>query len=222
MNPNQTPDKAPKRIAIMGSTGSIGTQALEVIKNNPAHFEVEVLVANANADLLIKQAIEFKPNAVVIGDESKYQQVKDALFTHDVKVFAGLKSMEQIVEMETVDMVLAAIVGYAGLASTINAIKYKKAIALANKETLVVAGDLVTKLAYENAVKLYPLDSEHSAIFQCLVGEFDNQIEKIYLTASGGPFRGKDKEFLKSVKKEFVDSYNNTPSLLTTAFKTIS
>ncbi|MBC7694146.1 MAG: 1-deoxy-D-xylulose-5-phosphate reductoisomerase [Burkholderiales bacterium] len=202
MNPNQTPDKAPKRIAIMGSTGSIGTQALEVIKNNPAHFEVEVLVANTNADLLIKQAIEFKPNAVVIGDESKYQQVKDALFTHDVKVFAGLKSMEQIVEMETVDMVLAAIVGYAGLASTINAIKYKKAIALANKETLVVAGDLVTKLAYENAVNLYPVDSEHSAIFQCLVGEFDNQIEKIYLTASGGPFRGKDKEFLKSVKKE--------------------
>lgn len=202
MNLNQQPDKAPKRIAIMGSTGSIGTQALEVIMDNPTHFEVEVLVANGNADLLIKQAIEFKPNAVVIGDESKYQIVKDALFTHNVKVFAGLKSIEQIVEMETIDMVLAAIVGYAGLASTINAIKHKKAIALANKETLVVAGEIVTKLAYENAVNLYPVDSEHSAIFQCLVGEFDNQIEKIYLTASGGPFRGKKRDFLANIKKE--------------------
>ncbi|MES2566534.1 MAG: 1-deoxy-D-xylulose-5-phosphate reductoisomerase [Bacteroidota bacterium] len=202
MNPDQPLEKAPKRIAIMGSTGSIGTQALDVVRQNPAHFEVEVLVANNNAELLVKQAIEFNPNAVVIGDESKYQFVKDALFSHDVKVFAGLKSMEQIVEMETIDMVLAAIVGYAGLASTINAIKYKKAIALANKETLVVAGDIVTKLAYENAVNLYPVDSEHSAIFQCLVGEFDNPIEKIYLTASGGPFRGKDRAFLETIKKE--------------------
>ncbi|MCD6018056.1 MAG: 1-deoxy-D-xylulose-5-phosphate reductoisomerase [Bacteroidetes bacterium] len=202
MTQNLQQDKAPKRIAIMGSTGSIGTQALEVIRNNPGHFEAEVLVANGNADLLIQQAIEFKPNAVVIGDESKYQLVKDALFTHDVKVFAGLKSMEQIVEMETIDMVLAAIVGYAGLASTVNAIKHKKAIALANKETLVVAGEIVTKLAYENAVNLYPVDSEHSAIFQCLAGEFDNPIEKIYLTASGGPFRGKDKAFLANIKKE--------------------
>jgi len=202
MNQNNQQDRAPKRIAIMGSTGSIGTQALEVIRNNPTHFEAEVLVANGNADLLIQQAIEFKPNAVVIGDESKYQLVKDALFSHDVKVFAGLKSMEQIVEMETIDMVLAAIVGYAGLASTVNAIKHKKAIALANKETLVVAGEIVTKLAYENAVNLYPVDSEHSAIFQCLVGEFDNPIEKIYLTASGGPFRGKDRAFLANIKKE--------------------
>lgn len=202
MTQNLQQDKAPKRIAIMGSTGSIGTQALEVIRNNPDHFEAEVLVANGNADLLIQQAIEFKPNAVVIGDESKYQQVKDALFPHDVKVFAGLKSMEQIVEMETIDMVLAAIVGYAGLASTFNAIKHKKAIALANKETLVVAGEIVTKLAYENAVNLYPVDSEHSAIFQCLVGEFDNPVEKIYLTASGGPFRGKDRAFLANIKKE--------------------
>ena len=202
MNTPENTEKSPKRLAIMGSTGSIGTQALEVIKENPAEFEVEVLVANGNADLLIKQAIEFKPNAVVIGDESKYQQVKEALFSHDVKVFAGAKSIEQIVEMETIDMVLAAIVGYAGLASTINAIKHRKQIALANKETLVVAGDIVTKLAYENAVNLYPVDSEHSAIFQCLVGEFDNPIEKIYLTASGGPFRGKDKAFLASVKKE--------------------
>ena len=198
----QQTDKQPKRLAIMGSTGSIGTQALEVVRDNPTEFEVEVLVANSNADLLIQQAIEFKPNAVVIGDETKYQQVKEALFTHDIKVFAGEKSIEQIVEMETIDMVLAAIVGFAGLSSTINAIKYNKQIALANKETLVVAGDIVTKLAYENAVNLYPVDSEHSAIFQCLVGEFENPIEKIYLTASGGPFRGRDKAFLTSVKKE--------------------
>ncbi len=202
MNTPRNIEKSPKRLAIMGSTGSIGTQALEVVKENPTEFEVEVLVANGNADLLIKQAIEFKPNAVVIGDETKYQQVKEALFSHDVKVFAGAKSIEQIVEMETIDMVLASIVGYAGLASTINAIKHRKQIALANKETLVVAGDIVTKLAYENAVNLYPVDSEHSAIFQCLVGEFDNPIEKIYLTASGGPFRGKDRAFLASVKKE--------------------
>jgi 1-deoxy-D-xylulose-5-phosphate reductoisomerase len=202
MNPSQQTEKGPKRIAVMGSTGSIGTQALEVIRDNPSHFEAEVLVAHSNADLLIQQAIEFKPNAVVICDESKYQQVKDALFSHDVKVYAGEKSIEQIVEMETIDVVLAAIVGYAGLASTLNAIKYKKQIALANKETLVVAGDIVTKLAFENGVNLYPVDSEHSAIFQCLAGEFHNEVEKIYLTASGGPFRGKDKAFLAGVKKE--------------------
>ena len=201
MNHASHTDKAPKRIAIMGSTGSIGTQALDVIKDNPSEFEVEVLVANGNADLLIKQAIEFKPNAVVIADETKYKQVKHALFEHDIKVFAGAKSVEQIVEMETIDVVLASIVGYAGLASTINAIKHKKVIALANKETLVVAGDIVTKLAYENAVNLYPVDSEHSAIFQCLAGEYENPIEKIYLTASGGPFRGKDREFLANVTK---------------------
>jgi 1-deoxy-D-xylulose-5-phosphate reductoisomerase len=198
---NQT-ENPKKRIAIMGCTGSIGTQALDVIRECPENFEVEVLVGNSNADLLIKQALEFNPNAVVIGDESKYKQVKDALFNEDIKVFAGQKSIEQIVEMETIDVVLASIVGYAGLASTINAIKYKKTIALANKETLVVAGDIVTKLAYENAVNIYPVDSEHSAIFQCLPGEFENNIEKIYLTASGGPFRGKDKTFLASVKKE--------------------
>jgi 1-deoxy-D-xylulose-5-phosphate reductoisomerase len=191
-----------KRIAVIGSTGSIGTQALDVIKENPSLFEAEVLVANSNADLLIKQALEFNPNAVVIADEKKYQQVKEALLPHDIKVFAGAKAVEQIVEMETVDMVLATIVGYAGLASTINAIKHKKQIALANKETLVVAGELVTKLAADNAVNIYPVDSEHSAIFQCLAGEWENKIEKIYLTASGGPFRGKDKAFLAGVKKE--------------------
>lgn len=191
-----------KRIAVIGSTGSVGTQTLEVIKENPDAFEVEVLVANSSADLLIKQALEFNPNAVVIADEKKYQQVKDALQPHDIKVFAGAKAVEQIVEMDTIDMVLASIVGYAGLASTINAIKHKKQIALANKETLVVAGELVTKLAADNAVNIYPVDSEHSAIFQCLAGEWENKIEKIYLTASGGPFRGKDKTFLSSVKKE--------------------
>lgn len=190
-----------KNIAIIGSTGSIGTQALDVIRENPDHFVAEVLVANSNADLLIKQALEFNPNAVVIADESKYQQVKEALRSADIKVFAGAKAVEQIVEMETIDMVLASIVGYAGLASTINAIKHKKQIALANKETLVVAGELVTKLALENAVNIYPVDSEHSAIFQCLAGEWDNKIEKIYLTASGGPFRGKTRNDLLSITK---------------------
>jgi len=190
-----------KNIAIIGSTGSIGTQALEVIRENPDLFIAEVLVGNSNADLLIQQALEFNPNAVVIADESKYQQVKEALQSHDIKVYAGAKAVEQIVEMETIDMVLASIVGYAGLASTINAIKHKKQIALANKETLVVAGELVTKLALDNAVNIYPVDSEHSAIFQCLAGEWDNKIEKIYLTASGGPFRGKTRNDLLNVTK---------------------
>lgn len=190
-----------KNIAIIGSTGSIGTQALEVIRENPDLFMAEVLVGNSNADLLIKQALEFNPNAVVIADESKYQQVKEALQSNDIKVYAGAKAVEQIVEMETIDMVLASIVGYAGLASTINAIKHKKQIALANKETLVVAGELVTKLALDNAVNIYPVDSEHSAIFQCLAGEWDNKIEKIYLTASGGPFRGKTRSDLLNVTK---------------------
>ena len=191
-----------KRIAILGSTGSIGTQALDVIKANPQHFSAEVLAAHSNADLLIKQALEFDPNAVVIVDESKYLLVKEALKNTDVKVFAGSKALEQIVEMSSIDLVLTAIVGYAGLASTLNAIQHQKNIALANKETLVVAGDLVTKLAFEKAVNIYPVDSEHSAIFQCLAGEIENKIEKIYLTASGGPFRGKTKEFLMQVKKE--------------------
>jgi 1-deoxy-D-xylulose-5-phosphate reductoisomerase len=190
-----------KNIAIIGSTGSIGTQALEVIRENPDHFVAEVLVGNSNADLLIKQALEFNPNAVVIADETKYLQVKEALQSADIKVYAGAKAVEQIVEMETIDLVLASIVGYAGLASTINAIKHKKQIALANKETLVVAGELVTKLALDNAVNIYPVDSEHSAIFQCLAGEWDNKIEKIYLTASGGPFRGKTRNDLLNVAK---------------------
>ena len=189
-------------IAILGSTGSIGTQALDVIRANKDAFTVEVLTGNGNADLLIKQAIEFDPNTVVIADESKYQYVKDALASHDIKVFAGNKAIAEVVQMDSIDTVLAAIVGYAGLESTLSAINAGKQIALANKETLVVAGDLVTKLAKEKGVNLYPVDSEHSAIFQCLAGEFHNPIEKIYLTASGGPFRGKDKTFLSTVKKE--------------------
>lgn len=191
-----------KRIAIIGSTGSIGTQALDVIRENQAHLQAEVLVAHSNAELLIKQALEFEPNAVVIGDESKYPLVKDALSSTDIKVYAGAKSVQQIVEMETIDMVLASIVGYAGLASTLHAIRHGKQIALANKETLVVAGDLVTREAQKNGVNLYPVDSEHSAIFQCLAGEWNNPIEKIYLTASGGPFRGQKREALAEVTRE--------------------
>jgi 1-deoxy-D-xylulose-5-phosphate reductoisomerase len=197
-----TPSSTKKNIAVLGSTGSIGTQTLDVIRANPQAFSIEVLTGNGNADLLIRQALEFNPNAVVIADESKYQQVKQALQPHDIKVFAGNKSVAEVVQMENIDLVVAAIVGYAGLESTISAIKAGKQIALANKETLVVAGDLVTSLAREKGVNLYPVDSEHAAIFQCLAGEFHNPIEKIYLTASGGPFRGKDAAFLKNIKKE--------------------
>lgn len=191
-----------KKIAILGSTGSIGTQALDVIAANPTQFEVEVLTALQNADLLIAQAIQFSPNCVVIGDTSKRDKVMQALSGHDIKVYAGQESLAQVVQMESIDLVLTALVGYAGLQPTLAAINAGKQLALANKETLVVAGELVTKLAKEKGVNIYPVDSEHSAIFQCLVGEFHNPIEKIYLTASGGPFRGKNKEFLASVKKE--------------------
>ena len=190
-----------RRVAILGSTGSIGTQALEVIRANATQFQVEVLTAGKNADLLIQQAIEFQPNAVVIGEESLYNKVFSALDAHHIKVYSGNKALESVVQMETIDIVLTAIVGYAGLMSTIKAIEAKKPIALANKETLVVAGEIITKLAEENGVNIYPVDSEHSAIFQCLVGEFHNPIEKIILTASGGPFRGKDTAFLQSVTK---------------------
>lgn len=192
----------PKRIAILGSTGSIGTQTLEVIRQHPEDFEVEVLTAQNNCDLLIAQALEFKPNAVVIGNEHNYQKVKEALLPHDIKVFAGHKAIAQVVEMETIDVVLTALVGYSGLIPTVQAIKAGKQIALANKETLVVAGEIITALAKENGVNIYPVDSEHSAIFQCLVGEFHNPIEKIILTASGGPFRGKDRAFLETVTRE--------------------
>jgi 1-deoxy-D-xylulose-5-phosphate reductoisomerase len=190
-----------KHIAILGSTGYIGTQALEVIAVNPEHFVVEVLTAQQNADLLIQQAIAFKPNAVVIGQDDLYEKVFDALDSLDIKVYAGVNALASIVEMDTIDLVLTALVGYAGLQPTIRAINAGKNIALANKETLVVAGELITNLAAEKGVNILPVDSEHSAIFQCLVGEFHNPIEKIILTASGGPFRGKDRDFLKSVTK---------------------
>ncbi|WP_299755055.1 1-deoxy-D-xylulose-5-phosphate reductoisomerase [uncultured Pontibacter sp.] len=190
-----------KRIAILGSTGSIGTQALEVIKANPEAFELEVITAHSNADLLIQQALEFKPNVVVIAREDLYEQVAQALQQEDIKVYAGSKALCSVVEMGTVDMVLTAMVGYAGLLPTIHAIKAGKQIALANKETLVVAGQLITSLAKEYGVNIYPVDSEHSAIFQCLAGEFHNPIEKIILTASGGPFRGKTAAELAAVTK---------------------
>lgn len=198
---NQEEELKKKHIAILGSTGSIGTQALEVIKSHADKFVVEVLTSNTNAELLIQQAIEFKPNAVVICDESKYKMVADALWNHDIKTYAGSAALEQVVEMNEIDIVLTALVGYAGLKPTLKAIEAKKAIALANKETLVVAGDIVTQLAAKNRVPLLPVDSEHSAIFQCLTGEFHNPIEKIYLTASGGPFRGWNAEKLASVNR---------------------
>jgi 1-deoxy-D-xylulose-5-phosphate reductoisomerase len=191
-----------KSIAILGSTGSIGTQALEVIKSHPDHFQVEVLTAQNNVDLLIQQSIQFRPNAVVIGNEAFYDKVFNILDPLGIKVYSGEKSLVSIVQMETIDVVLTALVGYAGLLPTIKAIEAGKHIALANKETLVVAGELITSLASEKGVNIYPVDSEHSAIFQCLVGEFHNPIEKIILTASGGPFRGRSRKFLESVKKE--------------------
>lgn len=190
-----------KRIAILGSTGSIGTQALEVIAAHPDQFSVEVLTANGNVDLLIEQAKKFKPNAVVICDTTKLATLKSALESDDIKVFGGTASISQLMSMDTIDLVLTAMVGFAGLEPTLAAIENKKNIALANKETLVVAGDIVTKLALENKVSIYPVDSEHSAIFQCLAGEMHNPIEKIILTASGGPFRGKKKSELASITK---------------------
>jgi len=191
-----------KHIAIIGSTGSIGTQALDVIRANKDIFTAEILTAQNNADLLIEQALEFKPNAVVIANETLYPKVNDALNNTDIKIFAGRDAVNQIVEYGHVDIVLLALVGYAGLKPAINAIKAKKNIALANKETLVVAGQIIVEEALANNVNIYPVDSEHSAIFQCLVGEYNNPVEKIFLTASGGPFRGRSTEFLSNVKKE--------------------
>lgn len=190
-----------KNVAILGSTGSIGTQTLEVIRSHPEKFQVEVLTAQNNADLLISQAIDFQPNCVVITNEQLCDKVREALLPMGIKVFAGEKALADVVTMETIDIVLTALVGYSGLIPTMKAIEAGKAIALANKETLVVAGELVTRLAREKGVNIYPVDSEHSAIFQCLVGEFHNPIEKIILTASGGPFRGKDRLYLESVTK---------------------
>lgn len=191
-----------KRIAILGSTGSIGTQALEVIREQKDFFEVEVLSANNNSALLISQAMEFRPNAVVIGADHLYQKVSAALEPFHIKVYSGEAALCQILEMETIDLVLIALVGYAGLKPTLCAIEAGRQIAIANKETFVVAGELVTRRAREKGVNLFPVDSEHSAIFQCLAGEVHNPVEKIYLTASGGPFRGRDMEFLRTVTKE--------------------
>ena len=191
-----------RRIAILGSTGSIGTQALDVVRKHPDEFEVEVLTAQSSAAALIRQAIEFRPNAVVIGDEIHYSEVNSALSGYDIKVYAGREALLQIVEMESIDLVLVALVGFAALLPTLRAIEAGKTIAIANKETFVVAGEIVTALAKKKGVNILPVDSEHSAIFQCLAGEFHNPVEKIILTASGGPFRGQSREFLTKVTKE--------------------
>ena len=198
-----------KRIAIFGSTGSIGTQALEVIAANPTLFSAEVLTAQNNDTLLIEQALAFNPNVVVIGDEKKYLTVKEALAKTDIKVFAGEQALVEVAALDCYDMMLAAIVGYAGLKPTLKAISCGKPIALANKETLVVAGDIVMQMAMEKRVPIIPVDSEHSAIFQCLVGEGRNKIERIILTASGGPFLGKKPNFLVNVKRDHALQHPN-------------
>jgi len=188
-----------KNIAILGSTGSIGQQALEVIGDHPDHFGVEVLTAFNNVELLIAQALKYHPNVVVIGNEEKYQFIRDALANEPIKIYAGERALSQVVEMGSIDLVLTAMVGYSGLLPTINAIKARKQIALANKETLVVAGDLINQLAKENRVEILPVDSEHSAIFQCLAGELINPVEKVILTCSGGPFYNMDEKSLADV-----------------------
>ena len=198
----QPENDAPTRgIAILGSTGSIGTQALEVVRDQREALHVEVLSAHSNADLLIAQAKEFKPNAVVIGDDAKWKQVNDALFDDGIKVYSGAEALEQVVEVDGIDMVLTAMVGAAGLKPTLRAIDAGKHIALANKETLVVAGEIVMNAARTKGVDIHPVDSEHSAIYQCIAGEFHNAIEKVILTASGGPFRGRALDSLVGVTK---------------------
>jgi 1-deoxy-D-xylulose-5-phosphate reductoisomerase len=204
-----SPKPHKKRIAIFGSTGSIGAQALEVIAANPDYFSAEVLTCNGNDELLVQQALQFNPNIVVVGDDTKYSLVKDALSSTDIKVFAGEKALEEVASMDVYDIMLAAIVGYAGLKPTLNAINAGKAIALANKETLVVAGDIVMQTAIEKRVPIIPVDSEHSAIFQCLIGEMRNPIEKVILTASGGPFLGKKTNWLVNVKREHALQHPN-------------
>jgi len=198
-----------KRIAIFGSTGSIGTQALEVIRANSHLFEVEILTAQTNDELLITQALEFRPNAVVIGDDTKYKRLKDALSSTDVKVFAGEDALVEVADFDSYDMMIAGIVGFAGLKPTLKAVENGKAVGLANKETLVVAGDIVMQKAIEKRAPIIPVDSEHSAIFQCLVGEARNPIEKVILTASGGPFLGKKPNFLVNVKRDHALQHPN-------------
>ena len=198
-----------KRIAIFGSTGSIGTQALDVVRSQSELFEVEILTAQTNDELLLKQALEFNPNAIVIGDETKFPKLKEALASTNVKVFAGEAALEEVADFDSYDIMLAAIVGFAGLKPTLRAVAKGKVVALANKETLVVAGDIVMQMAVENRAPIIPVDSEHSAIFQCLVGEARNPIEKIILTASGGPFLGKKPNFLVNVKRDHALQHPN-------------
>ncbi len=198
-----------KRVAIFGSTGSIGRQALDVIEANAEQFAVEILTAHSNQELLIKQALKFKPAYVVIVDGTKYVDVKQALSSTAIKVLAGEQALEDVAGIGNYDMMLAAIVGFAGLKPTLKAIETGKSIALANKETLVVAGDIVMRKAVEKRVPVIPVDSEHSAIFQCMVGETRNRIEKIVLTASGGPFLGKKPNFLVNVKREHALQHPN-------------
>src|SRR5687767_3207157 len=198
-----------KRIALFGSTGSIGTQALEVIAANPDKFSAEILTAQNNDELLLQQALRFNPNIIVIGDEKKYPILKEALASTNIKIFAGEKALEEVAGMDCYDLMLASIVGFAGLKPTLKAISNGKAIALANKETLVVAGDIIMQKAVENRVPVIPVDSEHSAIFQCLVGETRNRIEKIILTASGGPFLGRKPNYLVNVKREHALQHPN-------------
>jgi len=194
-------ERTKKRIAIFGSTGAVGTQALEVIRAHKDKFEVEILTAHGNESLLQEQAMEFQPNAIVIADEKKYPQLKEALSNTNIKVFGGENAIEEVAEFDTYDIMLACIVGFAGLRPILKAIEKGKTIALASKEALVVAGDLIMQLAVEKRVPILPVGSEHSAIFQCLIGETRNRIEKVILTASGGPFRGKKPNFLVNVKK---------------------
>jgi 1-deoxy-D-xylulose-5-phosphate reductoisomerase len=198
-----------KRIALFGSTGSVGSQALEVIAAYPETFSVEILTAQSNDDLLIKQAIQYSPSVVIIGDDKKYLKVKEALSSLPIKVFAGPKALEEAAGLDCYDMMLSAIVGFAGLKPTLQALEHNKAVALANKETLVVAGDLIMRKAVENKAPIIPVDSEHSAIFQCLIGEARNKIEKVVLTASGGPFLGKKPNFLVNVKRDHALQHPN-------------
>jgi 1-deoxy-D-xylulose-5-phosphate reductoisomerase len=198
-----------KRIALFGSTGSIGKQTLEVIDAYPNLFTAEILTAHSNHDLLIKQALCYQPHIVVIADETKYEKVKTALAKTNTKVFAGEKALEEVAALDCYDMMLAAIVGFAGLKPTLSAIQQGKTIALANKETLVVAGDIVIQKAFEHRAPIIPVDSEHSAIFQCLIGETNNPIEKIILTASGGPFLGKKPNYLVNVKRDHALQHPN-------------
>ena len=188
-----------RTIAILGSTGSIGTQTLQVVEEHPDKFEVYAITANTRVDELIQQARKFMPEAVAIADESKYPQLKEALADLPIKVYGGYESICQIVESKPIDIVVTAMVGFSGLRPTINAIKAGKAIALANKETMVVAGELINELAMKYQTPILPVDSEHSAIFQCLAGEMNNKVEKLILTASGGPFRTFTKEQLEHV-----------------------